>query len=206
MKNIRKIIRNLYQNYLRRQRSTKIKKNTLKLRKIRESDYARWSKSDELFVEWDERTAIIASMIKPGSRVIEFGAGNMVLKELLPENCEYTPSDIVIRNPDFIKCDLNKKISFNLSSYNTAVFSGVLEYVYNVDFVFEQLSDQIQNVILSYSCRNISAENRLKNGWLSDYSRLELEQVFDNHNFKILQYREWKNQSVFSLQKKRKIK
>ena len=201
MKNIREIIRNLYQDYLNRQRTGKIEKHTRKLRKIRESDYARWSKANELFVEWDERTAIIASMIKPGSRVIEFGAGNMALKEMLPANCEYAPSDIVVRTPYFIKCDLNQTISFNLSSYDTAVFSGVLEYVYNVDFVFEQLSDHIQNVILSYSCRDISAENRLKNGWLSDYSRMELEQIFHNHNFKIFQYREWKNQSVFSLQK-----
>ena len=59
---------------------------------------------------------------------------------MLPPDCTYTPSDIVARSPDFLVSDLNEKIPFELSRFDTAVFSGVLEYVYDIEKVFEIIS------------------------------------------------------------------
>lgn len=181
---------------LKRNRETRV------LRNSRQSDIKRWGNSNELDESWDERTYLIASMIKPNSNVIEFGAGNMKLRNKLPENCNYQASDIISRFPGVIACDLNKKISIDLSKYDTAVFSGVLEYVYDVEAVFSQLSENVENIILSYACKDISNAPRLDRGWLSDYSRIELERIFTKYNYKILEYNEWRNQSIYNLKSK----
>ncbi len=177
-------------------------KRTRNLRLSGESDLKRWVNSNELDESWDERTYMIASMIKPNSNVIEFGAGNMKIRNKLPENCNYQASDIISRFPGVIECDLNKKISIDLSKYDTAVFSGVLEYVYDVEAVFSQLSEDVENIILSYACRDISNAPRLDRGWLSDYSRIELERIISKYNYKILEYNEWRNQSIYNLKSK----
>jgi hypothetical protein len=140
-------------------------------------------------------------MVKPNSLLIEFGAGNMCLRKMLPDGCTYTSSDIYARTPELLVCDLNENILLDLTKYDTAVFSGVFEYVYDVGEVFRQLSNSIDNVVLSYSCSDISNANRLKNGWLSDYSKKELEIIFKMHGYQIVEYKEWRNQSIYNLRK-----
>ena len=181
------------------------KRSTKNLRKQGNSDLKRWKNTKELDESWNERTYIMASMVNPNSSVIEFGAGNMKLRDKIPDDCSYQPSDIVARFPGVIECDLNEKISIDLNQYNTAVFSGVLEYVYNIENVISQLSPYVENIILSYACRDISNAPRLERGWLSDYSREELEEIFTSYNYEVLQYREWRNQSIFSLKNNKKF-
>lgn len=178
------------------------RKKTKALRISGKSDIKRWENSKELDESWDERTYLIASMIKPNSNIIEFGAGNLRLKNRLPENCTYQASDLISRYPGVIECDLNQNIQIDLSKYSTAVFSGVLEYVYDLDKVISQMSDHIENIVLSYACRDISNAPRLDRGWLSDYSRIELERIFTKYNYKILEYKQWRNQSIYSLKSK----
>ena len=43
----------------------------------------RWADLDNFDPEWDERTQIIADLITPGSRVLEFGAGRRYLQTRL---------------------------------------------------------------------------------------------------------------------------
>lgn len=198
---IKNFVFNKIRGYKEGQKYKKQARNTLELRKSKLTDYERWKQTEELYVDWNQRTAILASMISPGANIIEFGAGNMALKNFLPSGCQYTPSDIVQRNLNFIKCDLNETIPFDLSTYTTAVFSGVFEYVYDVDKVFLQLSDSLDIVLLSYACSDISTANRLNSGWLSDYSKKELEEIFEKYDFQIVEYKEWRNQSLFSLRK-----
>ncbi len=182
-------------------KSNRRAKITSKLKEKMKSDKERWEKSTELHDNWDERTKILAKFIKPNSHVIEFGAGNKSLLRFLPPNCVYSSSDIVKRYPDTLVCDLNESINFDLVAFNTAIFSGVLEYVYSIDNVFGQLSGKIENVILSYACADISGANRLKQGWLSDYRKEDLEIIFKKYNYKVEDYREWNKQSIYKLSK-----
>lgn len=205
MKNILKRIQNIVLNKIREfkedRKYKKQAKNTLELRKAKISDLKRWKQTEELYEDWNQRTAILASMIIQSANVIEFGAGNMALKNYLPPGCDYTPSDIYARTPEISVCDLNENIPFDLTKFDTAVFSGVLEYVYEVEKVFSQFSESIDNVVLSYACSDISNANRLKSGWLSDYSKKEMEVIFEKYNYQIVEYKEWRNQSIFSLRK-----
>ncbi len=196
---IQNIILNKIREFKEDRKYKKQAKNTLGLRKAKISDYERWKETKELFVDWNQRTAILASMINQGANIIEFGAGNMALKNHLPPDCSYTPSDIYKRSEEMLECDLNERIEFDLARFDTAVFSGVFEYVYDLDEVFQQLSKSIDNIVFSYACKDISNANRLKSGWLSDYSKKEIEDIFKKYNYQIIEYKEWRNQSIFSL-------
>ncbi|WP_373056902.1 hypothetical protein [Zunongwangia sp. H14] len=194
--------RNQIKSGLERIRTINRRKKTIALRNLGHSDLKRWENLQELDASWDERTFMMASLIEPNSKVIEFGAGKMSLKSRLPENCTYQASDLIARHPGVIECDLNQNIQIDLSKYNTAVFSGVLEYVYDIEKVILKMSYHIENIVLSYACSDISNAPRLDRGWLSDYPKKELEKMFDKYNYKILEYKEWRNQSIFSLQSK----
>lgn len=201
MKKLIRLLNNTIKEFKHDRRIKKLAATTEKLRNEKQSDYERWRKSEQLFEDWNERTILLATMINPGAKVIEFGAGNMAIKQALPSYCSYTASDIVKRDKQTLVCDLNDKIPFDLSKYDTAIFSGVLEYVFDIDKVFKQFPESLKNVVLSYSCSDISNENRLKNGWLSDYKKNDLENIFESHHYSISEYKEWRNQSIFSLEK-----
>ena len=205
MKLFKKMINYLKNIPTRRKNLNRIKsiqKNTIKLKKEKQSDINRWKNSNELFEDWDQRTSILGNYIAPGSKVIEFGSGNMSLKKMLPKNCTYTPSDIVKRTEETIVCDLNEPISFDLSFYNTAVFSGVFEYVYDIDTVFKQLEKHIPHIILSYACSDICTHNRLINGWLSEFTEKQLLDIFAKYSYDVIDKQEWRQQTIFNLNKK----
>ena len=172
-----------------------------KLRSEKKSDVKRWQNNNELYSDWDERTLILGSFILPNANIIEFGAGNMVLKNHLKNYKSYTPSDVVKRFEETIVCDLNQNVNFDITNYDTAIFSGVLEYVYDIDKVFNQLEATItiQQVVLSYCCADLMTLSRNKNGWLSDYTKNELESIFTKYGFKIENYTEWRQQSIYNL-------
>jgi len=196
---LKKLLRLDKQSRLTKQRELKTKA----LIKEKRSDFDRWKSDAELLPNWNERTAILASYIQPDAHIIEFGAGAMYMKTLLRHVKSYTPSDIVKRDETTIICDLNKPINFDLTVYDVAVFSGVLEYVYDIDTVVKTMSKaNIQQLILSYCCSDIVTLTRTKNGWLSDYTRPELEAIFLSNGYDIADYREWHNQSIFNLIKR----
>ncbi len=205
LKRIQKIALNKIREYKEDRKYNIQAKNTIELRKAKVSDYNRWKQTEELYIDWNQRTAILASMIRQGANIIEFGAGNMALKNYLPPDSTYTPSDIYKRSEEMLECDLNSKINFDLAPYDTAVFSGVFEYVYDVDKVFRQLTKSVNNVVLSYACSDVSNADRLKSGWLSDYSKKDLEEIFKKNNYKIIDYKEWRNQSIYRLEKHKQI-
>lgn len=189
-------LRKAYESILSNRRM----ETTKKLKEQKKSDFARWKKSREFNADWDERSRILAKMINEGANVIEFGAGNMHLKNYLPSSCSYTPSDIYRRDPAVIYCDLNDEEIIDLKAYDTAIFSGVLEYVYDLDRLFRELAGSLKYINLTYACSDISGANRLKQGWLSDYTNSDLRDIFKRNGFEIVEYLEWRKQSIYRLE------
>lgn len=170
------------------------------LRDKKQSDLERWSKDDVIHHNWQERTLLLANYIKDGSKVIEFGAGNAVLQNTLNNTITYQPVDILKRKENYLTCDLNKyPLSIDLTPYDTAVFSGVLEYVYDLDPLLNALSQSINYLILSYACSDICKQDRLPNGWLSDYTTHQLDSLFNKYSYKIVDQDIWKEQTIYFL-------
>lgn len=145
------------------------------------TDKFRWADLKNHESLWDSRTNVIAKMIADGSRVLEFGAGRMLLRMLLPAGCSYTPADIVSRGPGTIICDLNRKPLPALGRYDVIVFSGVLEYVFDISGLFSHLRPSCDTIIASYSVTEQWTSSaiavRRKNGWVNDYSLDEFMKV-----------------------------
>jgi hypothetical protein len=201
MKKLIKMLNSIYKSIKLRYHFKLKQKLNRNLRKSKSSDLQRWNDDSSLFQDWNERTAIMASFVISNKNIIEFGAGNMYLKEYLNGYKSYTPSDIVKRFDETLICDLNKKIKIDLTKYEVAIFSGVLEYVFDIDSLFKQLSNKIPQVILSYACSDVVKMSREQNGWLSDYNKQELEAIFKKYNYEVINYVEWRNQSIFNLMK-----
>lgn len=163
----------------------------------------RWAKKKNLYPDWDERTIIISQFIPENSSVLEFGAARMILKEYLPENCTYTPSDIVSRSPETIVFDLNKDNLSLFDYYDVIIFSGVLEYVFDVKKLILGLSFKTSKFVVSYApLENYSnLENRKKNGWVNNFKIDEFTQIFKSVGFIGKEVANWRGQRIMVFDK-----
>ena len=175
------------------------KKRIAALRSQKMSDLERWVKSEELQTEWNSRTIILAEHVSKGAHVIEFGAANGFLESYLGEKAAYQGVDIVARDRGFLVCDLNSQpITLDLSNYDTVILSGVLEYVYDISYVFNYFFDQgIDHLFFSYACSDMCKQDRLLNGWLSDFAWMGINEIIVDSGFNLEITLDWKDQKLF---------
>ena len=168
----------------------------------KQSDVSRWSQDKSLFVSWDERTQLLANQIQPNNKVFEFGAARLVLEDMLPKGCEYFHSDIIRRNENTLVVDLNKKKP-NLPQVDYIIFSGVLEYIFEVETLLEHLSQFTNNFVFSYAVTNHFKEktDRRFHGWVSDLSEADLLTIANKLHLKSEIFGTWKKQVLFHFSK-----
>lgn len=172
---------------------------TTLFKRMNPSDQARWQAEKALSLDWEPRIRQIASLVLPGSSVLEFGAGRMTLSKYLPADCRYTPSDIVDRGPGSIVCDLNSPSLPVFPSHDVAVFSGVLEYVQDVPRLVAHLSPIVRVFILSYAILETHANrlSRRASGWVNDYNSSSLEAIFKINGFHPDHTEMWRSQKIY---------
>lgn len=188
-----------------------IKRNTKSIltvlrMKLRVNDHLRWKNQASLAPKWNERTILMSKHIEPGSKVIEFGAGNTILEKHLPEKCSYLPTDITKRDNIEVICDLNRlPLPDLVGDFNTAVFSGVLEYVFSIKDLIKALPNSIDNVVASYGSLDhaVSKVERRYHGWVNDHTSEEIIDIFDVNNFQVSHQSIWRNQHIFHFIRKK---
>ena len=160
----------------------------IKCKVLGKPDLARWTDATR-YDDWEERSRLIAQRIRPGAKVIEFGAGNRLLERHLDPSCTYVPSDLVSRGPGTIVFNLNKRPLPDLTScrFDIAVFAGVLEYVSDLRSFTRWLAKQVPVVIASYEVAHAEggalrrlreSVSRLGAGWVNSYSERQLIALF----------------------------
>ena len=178
------------------------------------ADYERWSSPGGLEAWWDERTQLLARFVPEQSRVIEFGAGRRSLERFLPAGCSYVPSDLTDRGPGTIVCDLNKRPFPDLRAVapTVAVFSGVFEYVKDVQAVVHWLVDSgVHRVILSFDA--VPADQgwfgaikerrrRLYYGYMNTLTQRELESILEGVGLTCTAQRVWTTQRLYSYERR----
>lgn len=166
------------------------------------SDAKRWSKSSSFYESWDERTKKLVTVIPEKSRVLEFGAGRLVVEDVLPNSCEYFHSDIVKRREDTIVLDLNKELII-LPEVDYIIFSGVLEYVKDVNNVLVHCTQFTQHILLSYAICDefLTKRERRQNGWISDLYHQDLINIARNVDCDVVVLGEWNKQRLYQLSK-----
>ena len=131
--------------------STRLK--ALRCKLFGKTDFERWTDAST-FDDWEERSKIIARLVSPGAKVIEFGVGTDKLRRHLDPSCRYTPSDLVSRGPGTIVLDLNQRPLPDLTEYgfDLAIFAGVLEYIRDLRSFLPWLRKQTPACLVSYGC------------------------------------------------------
>jgi len=165
-----------------------------------QTDYVRWKDIGH----WEERNNIIAQMCPNSSRVIEFGAGEQILRPILIDKlCSYTPLDIYRRTPDTIVCDLNASPPPDLSPYDTVIISGVLEYLYNPLQVTHYIctTPSIKTIILSYDF-NQDMGQRTYNGFVINFSYDDIVAIYAPYDFRMNASAFWGSQMIIRLTRK----
>lgn len=170
------------------------------------SDRGKWERPDRLRAHWDPRTIRLAALVPPGTRVLEFGAGRMILREHLPPDCHYIPTDLVARTPDMLVCDLNARRLPDLPDADVAVFGGVLEFVNNVPRTLSYLRDRgFRYVVTSYmgkrDAQHRQVLKRRKAGVVNDYTLEELVSLFERHGFRYVAHDVWFNHDLFKFER-----
>jgi len=158
----------------------------------------RWAEPANLLDDWDERTHAMAAMIPNGAAVLEFGAGRMILRDLLGPDCTYQASDLVARDASTIVCDLNQALPKLRFKYSHAVFSGVLEYIRDIRRVIGFLSQEVDYVVASYTpLENLrSLAIRYNNGWVNHLTLEEFVQSFRGGGFVLENSMGWRDQVI----------
>ena len=167
-----------------------------------QSDPNRWANPSNLSPLWDERTQEIARLIPEGASVLEFGAGKMTLKGLLPEGSSYTPTDLVDRGEGTIVCDLNGAQLPSFPRHDAAVLGGVLEYVVDVPRLAETLAACCTTIILTYCIAEDDSASeilrRRKKGWSNDYLEGDILEIFQGLGLICDHQQRWRDLVIFS--------
>ena len=140
--------------------------------------------------------------------MIEFGAGRRQLETFLDRSCTYIASDLVDRGPGTIICDLNQRPLPDLRSVKAevAVFSGVLEYVRDLESLIKWLSEQFSCCVASYTYvpRHQNAIQKMRDrfdrlyyGYMHSYTEEELENLFNRWGFVCTTKDTWTSQRIF---------
>ncbi len=190
-------------------RSTaRLVRNSISSRLCR-ADYKRWSSPQGLEEWWEDRTRVIAALIPPESRVLEFGAGRRQLERHLPTGCTYTPSDLVDRGAGTIVCDLNRRPFPDLRNVapSVAVFGGVLEYIGDVGSIAEWLArNGIETCIVSFDSfpeglgLKERARERLRRryfGYMNNLTERALLETFEMSRLTCVEKRTWTTQGIY---------
>ena len=171
---------------------------------MQKTNYERWERVAQETPTWNERNQLIASMVPAGASVLDVGAGNMTIREMIPPSCEYQPIDCVQGSDDTIIVDFNKGIipAFE-KRFDIAICSGVMEYVHDPAGFLGIVTGWADMVILSYAVTDAEGDvqRRRQQGWFTDLSYMDLLELFSGLDIFMRHAGVWRGQVILQLKK-----
>ena len=152
----------------------------------RDTDYERWRELASTTGRWNpSRAQRVAAVIPDGARVLDLGAGSMVLKRHLKTYCTYTPADIYDRGQGCIVVDLNK-YEFPDGCYDWVTMVGLIEYLKDPRWVLTRAGQAAPRIIVSYNPTNAlwNFRSRRNTGWICHLSEERLIRIVQQAGFK----------------------
>lgn len=134
---------------------------------------------------WDNRYRELITLLDAEcNSIMDCGAGNMSLKRMLNTKIKYIPVDNVPRNKEIIICDFNKG-EFPEIHVDTAIASGILEYIIFPEKFIMNLCDHSKKVILSYCSLHMrpNISYRMSLGWKNHLTEGEIVKLFYQNGF-----------------------
>lgn len=134
---------------------------------------------------WDNRyRELITLLDEECDSVMDCGAGNMSLRRMLDPKIKYVPIDHVPRYKETIVCDFNKR-EFPDIFVDTAIASGILEYITLSEIFIKNLCEHSKKVILSYCSLHMrpNISYRMSLGWKNHLTEGEIVKLFYQNGF-----------------------
>jgi len=136
----------------------------------------------------NRRAELAAQFIPSGSHVLDLHCGDMSLQQFLPQGCNYRGCDLAAREAPTIGCEVSSG-QFPTGATTDAdviVALGLLENLQDTESFLAQLRASKRDVVLSYCATDLSGSvDRRSLGCLTDFSFLDLAELFDRHGFRL---------------------
>lgn len=120
--------------------------------------------------------------------VVDYGAGEMFLKTLLPQKCvEYYPIDYIQRSDETIVCDLNAG-NFPSIYTDVAVLSGILEFLTTSESLLGHVCATTgYKIILSYITFEMfpNLDGRRASAYVNNFSEQQIIDMLLQNGFKL---------------------
>lgn len=160
----------------------------------------RWRSLEDHDPHWDARTIVVANAVR-GPRVIEFGAGRCTAREtLVAKGMYYYATDAFPSGLCDRVVDLNWEELPTLPRFDSALMSGVLEYVSDLPRCFEWLRSVADELVFTYvpaaqdlSLDEFGARSRY---WHSHYSIRGLVDALANTGASTALLGQWNEHAV----------
>ena len=153
----------------------------------RRTDIRRWLNAGSYNPSWADRLDSAMPLIGDALWVADIGCGLQALRQRLAPAVTYLPMDLQRWTDDTVLCDLNAKQLPDdyLSVCDVCVVMGVLEYVYEPDWLLQRLAEHVEALVLSYNPADRGAVDRPSNGWVNAFTADEILAVVERASFRI---------------------
>lgn len=158
-----------------------------------------WSEIEYFNPEWKNRIKIMSQYIGPTDSVVDFGCGEMWLKEFLGRGNQYIGVDYKKRDGETLVCDFNQGEYPNVIG-DVCFVSGCLEYIVDYEALIKHIANRFSRCIISYCCiedfSNMDA--RRQRTWVNDLSRDQVITIFEANRMKLnVENKTLTNNSIF---------
>ncbi len=167
---------------------------------LRRREAAPFNLDDAASPRWDERAEVAADLIVANAarlgwndsvafRVADFGAGderlNRILRSRFAQPYRYTGFDVHPQSESVVKLDVTQQLP--AEDFDIVFCLGLLEYVEPLEPFLAGLRARYPALVLSYALfdvpRPLTPRERRKRGWLTNYTKEDLERKFDTLGF-----------------------
>jgi hypothetical protein len=156
----------------------------------------RWAALDNPEAQpWNERAARVARLLQGCASVADLGCGNMQLEPHLAEGTAYYPVDVVARDSRTLVVDFNREGPPALDVEGWATI-GLLEYLYDVPALLKGLSGTL---VATYNPVDLAQHNRRGHAWVNDWSTQEVEAMFHDTGWTIVERETFGGQQIWKL-------
>ncbi len=165
-----------------------IEKTEILLNKIKGS-VREWRDNEYLTSDWYSRCETLLGFVESKDSTlldIGCGSGNVIecIRNMDLEQIKYYGLDYVSRNENTLVYDLNE-YQFPDEEYDVFLCSGVIEYVVDADWFFEQFSKCRKQAVISYCLmeRADSVLDRRRSCWKSDLTMRQIINMMSCQGF-----------------------
>ncbi|WP_031481262.1 FkbM family methyltransferase [Maridesulfovibrio frigidus] len=159
---------------------------TERLIAAKSTDCGRWSRWDHLHSESDIRAGLAGQFVPEHSKVLDAGAGMMLLRDYIPETCIYTPLDIVARSRKCIVADLNQH-QYPDQKYDVIMGLFIIEFLHEPEEFLKWAYKSSNKLIFTYyPARPNSERDRRIAGLFNDLGHKEIAEMIELSGWKLL--------------------